>query len=483
VPWHILGAMRVLHVGSGFRPWRHGGLVAYTEDLMDEQVRRGHGVSYFFSGRQYPLVSGPRLRRWRQRGVEMLEVVNSPLYDHGRQPALEIGEPRVERTLGRALRATRPDVVHVHEFAGLPFSILDVIDDAGLPSIVTLQDYFPICSTFRLLDAAGRVCQRREIGADCVATTAADPRPAGLMVAVTLASHLRALPPVRLLNSGRIDGWLTRASHAVARVEAARRADAGQAARDGADMGALFQRRREVNVERLNRADCVIAMSHRVAEIYARLGVRQPRTVHLTLAHIERLRPRPVEPPGRPLTLATLAGFESESKGALLLIEAMRLIARRTAPGSVRLLVLGQIAHRFRTASHGVPGIELGRPFRPDELDAILDAVDVGLMPSIWEEAYGYAGVEFLAKGIPVIANAIGGMRDYVREGETGWLNRSCSAEELADIVVDIAARPAQVADLSARIVAGRDLIVKPLARHADEMDAIYAEAAAARAG
>jgi glycosyltransferase involved in cell wall biosynthesis len=149
----------------------------------------------------------------------------------------------------------------------------------------------------------------------------------------------------------------------------------------------------------------------------------------------------------------------------------------------VRLLVFGYIDHRFSMASRDVPGIELGRAFRPDELDSMLDAVDVGLMPSVWEEAYGYAGVEFLAKGIPVIANAIGGMRDYVREGETGWLNRSCSAEELADIVVEIAARPEHLAELSERIVADRDRIVKPIARHADEMDAIYADAAAARSG
>jgi len=38
--------------------------VAYVEDLMHEQVRRGDGVAYFFSGRQYPYVGGPRLRRW-----------------------------------------------------------------------------------------------------------------------------------------------------------------------------------------------------------------------------------------------------------------------------------------------------------------------------------------------------------------------------------------------------------------------------------
>ena len=474
--------MRLLHVGSGFRPWRRGGLVAYTEDLMDEQVRHGHQVSYFFSGRQYPLVNGPRLRRWRRRGIEMLEVINSPLYDHGRQPELEIGESAVERTLAATLRRTRPDVVHVHEFAGLPFSILDVIRDEGLPCVVTLQDYFPICSTFRLLDATGRVCHRREIGTDCVATTAADPRPPGLMVEATVGLHLRELPAVRLLNSGRIDGWIAAASHRVGAVDAAWRARRQPTPVAGADRGAVFQRRREANVERLNRADCVIAMSTRVAEIYERLGVRSPRTVHLTLAHIERLRPRPAAPRQPPLTLATLAGFESESKGALLLIEAMRTLAPRVPSGSVRLLVLGHIDHRFRIASRDVPGIELGLPFRPHELDSILDGVDVGLMPSVWEEAYGYAGVEFLAKGIPVIANAIGGMRDYVRPGETGWLNCSCSPAELADIVAELVAHPEELVRMSERVVAARGRIVKPLATHAEEMEAIYAEVAAARA-
>ena len=99
-------------------------------------------------------------------------------------------------------------------------------------------------------------------------------------------------------------------------------------------------------------------------------------------------------------------------------------------------------------------------------------------MPSVWEEAYGYAGVEFLAKGIPVIANAIGGMPDYTREGETGWLNRSCSAEELARIIAGIVDRPEQVVELNERLIAARDSVVKPIARHADEMDAVYASAA-----
>src|SRR5207244_9801949 len=129
--------VRLLHVGSGFRPWRLGGLVAYIEDLIGEQVRRGHEVAYFFSGRQYPFLSGPRLKRWERPGVAMLEVVNSPLYDHGRQPELEVAEPRIERMLERLLRELRPDAVHVQELAGLPSSLLDVIERSGTPAIVT----------------------------------------------------------------------------------------------------------------------------------------------------------------------------------------------------------------------------------------------------------------------------------------------------------------------------------------------------------
>ena len=464
-----MSALRLLHVGSGFRPWRRGGLVAYAEDLMDEQVRRGHDVTYFFAGRHYPFVRRPRLRRWEQRGVAMVEIIGSPLYDHGRQPELETSEPRLERMFGEVLREVRPHVVHVQELAGLPFSLLDVAREAGVPVVFTLQDYFPLCSTFRLLDASGRVCLRREIGADCVATVAADPRPHALMMQATLKLEAR-----RALRRERLPG---RARHAIERASQALTPTPPPA------RSAAFQRRREVNVERLNRTDLLIAMSSRVAEIYAQLGVDPDRlrTVHLTLAHIERLTPRRARPGAGQLTFATLAGFESESKGALLLIDAMKMLADRVAPASMRLLVLGHVDPRFREETRGLPGIEIGTTFRPGALDEILDAVDVGLIPSVWEEAYGYVGVEFLAKGIPVIANAIGGMRDYTRDGETGWLNRSCSAGELADILVGIVERPEQVAELNARLIEHRDEIVKPFKRHADEMEAVYEELLAAR--
>jgi hypothetical protein len=70
-------------------------------------------------------------------------------------------------------------------------------------------------------------------------------------------------------------------------------------------------------------------------------------------------------------------------------------------------------------------------------------------------------------------------MPEYTREGETGWLNRSCSAPELARIMREVVERPEQVAQLNARILAARDTIIKPMGRHGDELDAVYRELSA----
>ena len=459
--------MRVLHVGSGFRPLRVGGLVAYIEELMDEQVRRGDDVAYFFSGRYYPYRGGPRLKRWSRDGVTMLEVMNSPLYDHGRQPELELDEPRIERHFERAIQDVRPDVVHFHELAGLPSSLLEVVRRAGAPSAMTLADYFPLCSTFKLLDAQGRVCLRREVGADCVATTAADTRPPGLLYEATMRHELRTRRVLRRLpyeRQNRLARW------AGSRVKAPPAAGPEE-----------FQTRREVNVERLNRADRLIAMSNRVAEIYSLLGVDDSKmsTIHLTLRRFARLRPRPQTGDG-PVAFATVAGLSSAPKGSRLMVDAARLLSGSVPPGSFRLIVLGPVDRAVAAEVEELASVEVGAagPFSDDALDAALDDVDVGIVPSVWEEAYGFVGPEFLAKGIPVIANAIGGMPDYTREGETGWLNRSCSAAELARIMQDIVEKPEQVAELNAKILTTRDTIVKPMARHGEEIDAVYRELA-----
>src|SRR4051812_10218496 len=121
--------VRILHVGDDFAALRPCGLTLYSEALMRAQARAGHEVSYLFSGRHYPRLPRPRLKRWRHDGVRMIELVGSPNNSHWergtRHPLVDLGEAAGERAFAAALQESRPEVVHFQELSRLPSSLIE----------------------------------------------------------------------------------------------------------------------------------------------------------------------------------------------------------------------------------------------------------------------------------------------------------------------------------------------------------------------
>jgi glycosyltransferase involved in cell wall biosynthesis len=185
--------------------------------------------------------------------------------------------------------------------------------------------------------------------------------------------------------------------------------------------------------------------------------------------------------PPRPVRFATLNGAHSREKGAEVLADAVERLERAGVRDEYRLALLGWVDDAAGARMERAGPIERRGPYGGGALDALLDDVDVGIVPSVWEEAYGYVGVELLAKGIPVIGNARGGIADYTLDGETGWLNRSATGEELAAIMLDIIRRPEQVLALHRSVLAHRGELVKPMDAHLPELLDLYREVIAAR--
>lgn len=450
---------------------------------MAAQVERGDEVAYFFSGRHYPRLSGPRLKRWELRGVAMHEVINGPIVSGlelgTRTPELDLHEPRLEAAFERIVRSFRPEVVHFQELLCMPSSLIDVAATAGVATVMTLQDYGPLCSTLRLFDTDGRICERLRVGEDCALRNARAPATREPFVVDTyefevIRWHGR-LRVGRLMSNDTYD-FLARKAHGWT-MRQIRKEEPTPAP---ADPAAAFQRRRELNVERLGRVGRLVAQSPRLAEIYAARGVSTERMTSLrfTLAHVERIRPRALTAPPDPIRFTTLGGCAAPSKGSELIVGALRALRDAGLEGRFRLLVLGGIDNAVRGELEAYQGVEIGELYERHELDALLEPVDVGIMPSIWEEAFAYSGVEMLAKGIPLIANPLGGMVEYAIDGETAWLNRSCSADELAGIMAMLIADPGRVLEMHERVVAARERIVRPMAEHVDAIEAVYSEVA-----
>ena len=67
------------------------------------------------------------------------------------------------------------------------------------------------------------------------------------------------------------------------------------------------------------------------------------------------------------------------------------------------------------------------------DLARAIEGAAYAVMPSVWYENGPYAAMELMARGIPLIASAIGGIPELVRDGETGLLFPPGDAAALAE--------------------------------------------------
>jgi len=478
----------VLHVGSGFRPWLTNGLIVYVEELMAAQVARADRVSYFFPGRHYPLMRHPRLHRWRRRGVTMHEWMATPIVVGALRgtpaPEHDLADPSTEAAFARVLAAERPDLVHIHDLGGLPSSLIPLSQDWGLPVVVTMHDYASLCPTVRLFDVDGQRCMRLEPGPQCARCCSDAPADNVAVRDRTLGFEgqraRRAVPGLaEALARPAAGRMLARLGRGMAELQGGPPPSAGPPEVAPAAPPAAYQRRRDVNLARLNSLDGVMVHSRAAGAVIEALGVRPELVVltHLAASHVERLRPHRVAGTGDRLTFGMLGVMTSRQKGADLVLDALRELHAQGVTERFRLLVAGHVPPDAERALRALADVEVLGGYATDDLDALLDRVDVGVIPSVWEEVYGIVGAEFLAKGVPVLANALGGMLDYVEDGRTGWLNQANDAAGLAARISAIIDAPDEVARLSRSIAARRAELISPMSVLVGEVDAVYEDA------
>jgi glycosyltransferase involved in cell wall biosynthesis len=131
---------------------------------------------------------------------------------------------------------------------------------------------------------------------------------------------------------------------------------------------------------------------------------------------------------GRPLRLL-MAGRLKRYKGLELLTGALKHLG--DVP--LRLRVVGAPQNqREITALAAFPGIELDLGWKSDrEILAHLDWADACVLPYIEASQSGVAPLSF-KRGRPIIATAVGGLPEQVRDGETGLIAEAASPQSLA---------------------------------------------------
>jgi glycosyltransferase involved in cell wall biosynthesis len=202
------------------------------------------------------------------------------------------------------------------------------------------------------------------------------------------------------------------------------------------------------------QARAVIALSEGMAETARAHGAREvsvlPNGCDLALFGPHVL---PWRPPGLPpdAVLATYAGAHGPANGLHQLIEA----AARVRDRRLHLLLVGEGAEkrRLQAAAAGLRNLHFLDPLAKPRLAALLAGSQVGLqclapVPTFAEWTAPNKLMDYLAAGLPVVANCPGRAARLLEEGLCGLVTPPGDAAALAAALDTLAADPARRAAL-----------------------------------
>ncbi|MBJ7596260.1 MAG: glycosyltransferase [Candidatus Dormibacteraeota bacterium] len=370
--------MRILHVNKFL--YRRGGAEAYMEDLADLQVAAGHTVAFF--GMQHPLNTHLEYQQFFPSHIEM-EPPPTTMSGRVRGAARMVYSTSAARGMHAVIDRFEPDVVHLHNiYHQLSPSVLRPVARRHLPAVMTLHDYKLACPTYQFLDH-GNICEA------CL--------------------------------GGKFHNALLR------------RCKDGSLAASAAAAGELF-------IHTATRAYAPVRVfvcpSRFLADKMAEAGVFVRRLRHVP--HFIDYAPLALkdEPGGGIL----VAGRLSPEKGVDVAVRAVGMLDGATldiagaGPEEARLRALAEQVAPGRVRFHGL----LDKP----GVDRMMRAASVVVVPSRWYENQPMVVLEALARGVPVVGSALGGLPELIEPGATGDLVPANDPVALAGALAPFLADP-----------------------------------------
>jgi glycosyltransferase involved in cell wall biosynthesis len=391
--------MNILYAVHHFPPKFSGGAELRAQRTATFMQRKGYKVN---------VVCVEQITFGKQKRLEVKEEIFGELPVFRLYMELDIRPDRLGflyqnqplgETISELLDVTRADLFHLFGGYLLNGDALQSTRRKGVPSIVSLTDFWYFCPGIQMIRSDGEVCSLPIIGGVC---------------ARCLGEEKRRFRWLGKIAPGFMDFYWKHQKKVPLDVK----------------------NRLDVLIGELNQAGLIISPSNFLRETYIRQGV-DPQKVIFSRQGVD-LSVLPEIIPNKKSTQNLRVGYIGQIakiKGVHILIEAMNKLERLP----VQLDIYGDLtkypdyAESLRQLAGNNPSIEFKGLFDRKELMHVMENLDVLVVPSLWYENSPNIIQEAFATRTPVIASNLGGMAELVKHEENGLLFNPDDSINLAD--------------------------------------------------
>ncbi len=450
----VLGpALKILMVVHGFPPDSWAGVEVLSLTLARALRERGHEVVLFVRSPGTPEEHDRSVHEAEFDGFKVHRFVNHLAFSgvdetYRFRPA--------EDAFDKVLAAEQPDVVHLQHMIHLSTGLIDRCQVGDVPCVVTLSDFWARCPKVQLIRPDRSNCLIPPPGLGCAACVKDKPK------------LIDPLARVDRLLGGLATLWAEGVPQSVPAPPPGRE-------KSKQDTASLL--RREVWMrEVLQRADSLVVPSVTLKKSMEGLGI--PAADIALSAYGMDTRWLSEGPPVRTARkpgAALRVGFI----GSIVWFKGLELLAEAVAAlpaGAAELHVHGDheggndptVAAEIQavTASaRRIAGdcIHFHGRFDHDALGPIHGSLDVLVVPSIWQEAYGLTVREAHLAGTPLVGSDIAGIAEGIEHDVNGLLFETGNAQSLQSALERFLSDP----DLGERLASA----APPIKTDADEAE------------
>jgi len=334
--------------------------------------------------------------------------------------------------------------VFIHSLEGHPLGLIPYLKKSMDISVkVFCHDHFYICPQVNLLFNGSQLCTDYNDGKKCMQCMGPEFGKRHPLHQVFKHSHFKLIRDLYFLYINR---WKSETIIEPVNSDASNANKKLIESINVQNSDNYFSLRRKGAAEVLSAADRVFAPSLFITTYLGKIGVDENKIEHvqLGLPHLDSLGKISTSSghnsavPHNFEMRFCYRGSELYHKGLKFLLDTLLTLPlniRRT----INVIVRGTAdPGSYKNYERELPKLKIYGKYLPEELASFIDEYDVGISPHLWFENSPVSVLEHLACGKPVLAADIGGVEDYIREGETGWLFEAGNRDSLKQKILSI---------------------------------------------
>lgn len=428
-----------------YKDKRAGGVSVYNNNIISHFINK-HDIYTISSGVSYNIFKKNVFYKKNSKNIDIINSrVVAPSHFSFSSP-FQISDQETEEVFCKALSEIPDlDVIHFNNLEGIPINTLRKIKQKfpNMKIIYSAHNYYALCPQVNLWYNEQKNCTNFNKGKKCISCLPNEVRSTSVIKAYFLDSILKKL---RIKNDTIIYNklWsLFKEIHIILYKIINKKNSKNndfiiKNYNQSFDKEKYYNRRLFFKNCINENVDIVLGVSDRVTNLLKNYGYNNVITSYIGTKFANNIKNKDYYLENKKIKSIGYMGYMRNDKGFYFFMEAMKKIDKDTCQNLDLIIAAKNTNHHMmyeiKKLTKKFNNVFYFDGYNEKNVNEIMSIIDLGIIPSLWEDNLPQVAIEYHAKKIPILSSNLGGSSELNNKNELFLYNHKSKKELIEKI-------------------------------------------------